>query len=184
MRGRHKKRQEGGIEKRSLPLIIGHRSISGRKFINSSYISRTDELPKFHYWCWNTLTGFTGVLLTLVAGIMYIFATEYSRRNAFRAFWITHNMYPIFFILCILHGAGRLVQPPFFHYFFLGPLVLFTLDKLVSISRKKIEIAVMKAELLPSGQYALFSLMFWQWIPLLTAPGRIQLWKRVIFDPV
>ena len=55
-------------------------------------------------------------------------------------------------LLMVLHGAGRLVQPPFFHYFFLGPFILFTLDKLVSISRKKVEIAVVSAELLPSGE--------------------------------
>ena len=45
-----------------------------------------------------------------------------------------------------------MVQPPFFHYFFLGPVILFTLDKIVSISRKKVEISVIKAELLPSGK--------------------------------
>ena len=38
------------------------------------------------------------------------------------------------------------------HYFFLGPGLLFVLDKLVSISRRKVEIQVVKAELLPSGQ--------------------------------
>lgn len=51
----------------------------------------------------------------------------------------------------ILHGAGRLVQPPIFHYFFLGPMLLFLGDQLISISRKKVELPVVKAELLPSG---------------------------------
>ena len=45
-------------------------------------------------------------------------------------------------------------QEPFFHYFFLGPCVLFALDRLISASRKKVEIAVIKAELLPSGTAA------------------------------
>jgi len=51
----------------------------------------------------------------------------------------------------IMHGSGNLVQPPFFYYFFLPPVILFTLDKLVSVSRKKAEITVVKAELLPSN---------------------------------
>jgi len=41
-------------------------------------------------------------------------------------------------------------QDPFFYYFFLGPAVLYTLDKLYSLSRSKTEISVIKAELLPS----------------------------------
>ena len=44
------------------------------------------------------------------------------------------------------------MQPPFFHYFFLGPVLLYTIDKLISISRKKVEISIIKAELLPSGE--------------------------------
>ena len=38
------------------------------------------------------------------------------------------------------------------HYFFLAPGILFVLDKLISISRRKVEIQVVKAELLPSGE--------------------------------
>ena len=56
------------------------------------------------------------------------------------------------YILTFLHGSGNLLQRSFFYYFFLGPGILFALDKLVSISRKKVDIAVVKAELLPSGE--------------------------------
>lgn len=115
-----------------------------------NFFHATDDLPKFHRWCWGTLTGFTGVLLTINMFVIYVFAQDYARRHVFRAFWITHNTYVIFFILSILHGAGRLVQAPFFHYFFLGPCILFTFDKLITLSRNKVEIAVVKAELLPS----------------------------------
>ncbi len=100
------------------------------------------------------IVGFTGILLTLVVIAMYTFALPYSRRHAFRAFWFTHNLYILLFILMILHGAGRLVQPPFMHYFCMGPLIIFALDKLVSVSRKLVEIAVVKAELLPSGEWS------------------------------
>ncbi|KAH6937564.1 hypothetical protein HPB50_001717 [Hyalomma asiaticum] len=72
------------------------------------------------------------------------------RRHVFNAFWNTHNLYPAFYILMVLHGLGRLVQPPIFYYFFLGPLVLYVLDRLVSLSRKKVEISVIRAEHLPS----------------------------------
>lgn len=114
------------------------------------FFHATDDLPKFHRWCWETITGFTGVLLTLLVFLMYTFAIQYARRNAFRWFWFTHNMYVLLFLLMLLHGAGRLVQAPFTYYFLLGPVILFTLDKLISVTRNNVKIAVMRAELLPS----------------------------------
>ena len=91
------------------------------------------------------------IFLVLVCAVMYTFAIQYARRKVFNLFWFTHNMYIIYYTLMIFHGSGRLVQPPFLWFFLLGPAILFTLDKLVSISRKKAEITVVKAELLPSG---------------------------------
>eukprot|EP00058_Branchiostoma_floridae_P020949 XP_002606439.1 hypothetical protein BRAFLDRAFT_67691 [Branchiostoma floridae] len=115
------------------------------------FYHRSFDLPKFHYWLYETTTGMTGVLLVLLLAVMYVFSTQYARRYVFKAFWFTHNLYPILYILTIVHGSGHLVQEPYFYYFLLGPLVLFTLDKLVSISRKKVEIPVLNAELLPSA---------------------------------
>ncbi|KAH8040319.1 hypothetical protein HPB51_010099 [Rhipicephalus microplus] len=86
----------------------------------------------------------------MLLSVMYVFATPFARRHVFNAFWNTHNLYPAFYILMVLHGLGRLVQPPIFYYFFLGPLVLYVLDRLVSLSRKKVEISVIRAEHLPS----------------------------------
>ena len=95
--------------------------------------------------------GVAAVLLVIVCMIMFVFATQYSRRHAFRLFWLTHQLFVVFFILMIVHGSGRLIQESSLYYYLLGPAVLFTLDKIVSIGRRKIEIPVIKAELLPSG---------------------------------
>ncbi|KAJ8953259.1 hypothetical protein NQ318_015841 [Aromia moschata] len=116
-----------------------------------NFFHATHELPKFHYWCWQTMTGFTGIILTLIFIVMYIFALPIIRRKIYNWFWYTHSLYPLFFIFLILHGTGRLIQPPFTYYFLLGPLILFTLDTLISVSRKKIEIPVINAEILPSN---------------------------------
>ncbi|XP_064609284.1 dual oxidase 2-like [Liolophura sinensis] len=110
----------------------------------------THVLAKFHYWLYQTITGFTGVVLTLIVVIMYVFASQYARRHVFKAFWFTHSFYVLLYIFMVLHGSGRLVQDPLFHYFFLGPAILFTLDKIVSFSMKKVELSVVRAELLPS----------------------------------
>lgn len=70
-------------------------------------VFRTHELPKFHYWCWQTMTGFTGIVLTLITAAIYISAIPGVSRNLF---WIGHMLYPFFFIFMILHGTGRLIQ--------------------------------------------------------------------------
>ncbi|KAK3606271.1 hypothetical protein CHS0354_037947 [Potamilus streckersoni] len=121
----------------------------------TEYFRATDVLASFHYWAWQTITGLTGIGLVLIVIIMYVFALPYARRHVFRAFWITHNLYVLLYVFMILHGLGRLVQDPIFYYYLLGPLVLFVLDKLVSVSRKKIPILVKKVELLPSDVTAL-----------------------------
>ena len=100
-----------------------------------------------------SFTGLTGIILTVIVIVMYVFAMPYARRHVFRAFWFTHSFYIFLYIFLIMHGTGRLVQAPITHLYLLGPLVLFVLDKLVSLSRKKVEINVKKAELLPSGTY-------------------------------
>lgn len=75
-----------------------------------NYFHSTHELPKFHYWCWQTITGFTGVILTLLMALIYIFAQTPVRRSLYNWFWHIHSLYPVFFIFLVMHGAGRLVQ--------------------------------------------------------------------------
>ena len=89
-------------------------------------------------------------MLTLVTVVMYVFATQYARRYTFQAFWFTHHWYVIFYILSFLHGSGRLVQDPLFGNFFLGPGIVFAIDQLVSASRNKAEVTVVRADILPS----------------------------------
>ncbi|XP_063244326.1 dual oxidase-like isoform X2 [Bacillus rossius redtenbacheri] len=117
-----------------------------RNFYHASH-----ELPKFSYWCWETITGVTGILLTLLTALIFTFSLPVARRELYNAFWIIHSLYPVFYILMVLHGAGRLIQEPFFYYFFLGPCVMFTVDHMITASRKMVEVPVVNAELLPSN---------------------------------
>ncbi|XP_058397472.1 dual oxidase 1 isoform X6 [Diceros bicornis minor] len=110
------------------------------------------EFPqKYYWWFFQTVPGLTGVILLLVLAIMYVFASHHFRRRSFRGFWLTHHLYILLYILLIIHGSFALIQLPRFHIFFLVPALIYMGDKLVSLSRKKVEISVVKAELLPSG---------------------------------
>ncbi|XP_029431202.1 dual oxidase 1-like isoform X2 [Rhinatrema bivittatum] len=110
------------------------------------------ELPqKYHWWFFKTIPGMTGILLLMVLAIMYVFATRHFRRISFRGFWLTHHFYVLMYILIILHGSCALIQEPRFYVYFLVPAVIYVSDHLISLNRKKKEISVIKAELLPSG---------------------------------
>ncbi|KAH3701179.1 hypothetical protein DPMN_076162 [Dreissena polymorpha] len=58
------------------------------------------------------------------------------------------------YVLTILHGASMIVQKPTFYVYFVGPAILFTIDKMVSLSRKRMEISIVRAENLASGKMA------------------------------
>ncbi|XP_039744177.1 dual oxidase 1 isoform X1 [Pteropus medius] len=110
------------------------------------------EFPqKYYWWFFQTVPGLTGVVMLLVLAIMYVFASHHFRRRSFRGFWLTHHLYISLYVLLIIHGSFALIQLPRFHIFFLVPALIYGGDKLVSLSRKKVEISVVKAELLPSG---------------------------------
>uniref|UniRef100_UPI003AAC009E dual oxidase 1 isoform X1 n=1 Tax=Centroberyx gerrardi TaxID=166262 RepID=UPI003AAC009E len=110
------------------------------------------ELPlKWSWWFFQTVPGMTGVLLLFTFAFMYVFASHYFRRISFRGFWLTHYLYVIVYTLTVIHGSFALLQEPRFYIYLIPPALLFLLDKLISLSRKKVEIPVVRAELLPSG---------------------------------
>ncbi|MEJ1278669.1 dual oxidase 2 [Cricetulus griseus] len=126
-------------------------------FLRETFLNRYipfDAAVDFHRWIAMAavvLAGMTGVLLLLVLAIMYVFASHHFRRHSFRGFWLTHHLYVVLYALLIIHGSYALIQLPSFHIYFLVPAIIYGGDKLVSLSRKKVEIGVVKAELLPSG---------------------------------
>lgn len=56
------------------------------------------------------------------------------------------------YVLMMLHGAFMVVQKPMFYVYFVGPAIFFTIDKMISLSRKQMEIAIVRAENLASGR--------------------------------
>ncbi|XP_053573547.1 dual oxidase 1-like [Bombina bombina] len=115
------------------------------------FIDDGSELPqKYYWWFLQTIPGLTGVLMLAVLSLMYVFSANHFRRISFRGFWLTHHLYIVLYILIIIHGSFGLLQEPTFYVYFMVPFILFVGDSLISLSRKKREITVIKAELLPS----------------------------------
>lgn len=118
--------------------------------IFTSLVFRPEFPLTFQQWVFGTMPGFTGVLLVLVLCILYVFATQTARRHIFSLFWLTHKLFIVLYVLTIIHGASVVVQKPMFFAYLSGPAILFMIDKLVSLSRKKTELCIINAKNLPS----------------------------------
>lgn len=118
--------------------------------IFDSIVLRAEFEPTFNFWFFGNMTGFTGVLLVVCICIIYVYATQTARRLIFNGFWLTHKLIVVMYILTILHGASTIVQKPMFFVYFIGPAIIFTVDKMISMSRKKTELNVIRADKLPS----------------------------------
>ena len=79
--------------------------------------------------CFFYLSGLTGVLLFVVMIIIFVFAHPIIRKKAYKFFWSTHSLYIVLYILCLVHGLARLTGAPRFWLFFIGPGIIYTLDK-------------------------------------------------------
>ncbi|XP_069480814.1 dual oxidase 2-like isoform X2 [Ambystoma mexicanum] len=120
-------------------------------FTNVFVNDGSDQPQKYYWWFFETVPGMTGVLLLVVLAVMYVFASRHFRRISFRGFWLTHHLYVVLYVLTLIHGSYALIQQPRFYLYLIVPAIFYVGDKLISLSRKKQEICVVKADLLPSG---------------------------------
>jgi len=110
----------------------------------------SDKRPGIQYWLFQTLTGLTGVTLYTIVSLIFVFAHPLVRKKAFNFFWLTHQAYVFLYILSLLHGLARLTAPPRFWLFFIGPGIIFILDKIVTLRTKYMKLDILEYELLPS----------------------------------
>jgi len=100
-----------------------------------------------------SLVGITGVLLILTLIVMFIFASQTARRYMHNTFWIVHKLFIFLYMLMAIHGLLWLTQKPNFFYHFIGPCVLFVIDKVLSVTRRKMKLKIIQADLLPSSKF-------------------------------
>lgn len=120
------------------------------KCLTSEVSFASDYKPGITYWLFQTITGLTGVLLFIIMSIIFVFAHPLIRKKAYKFFWITHSLYIVLYALCLIHGLARLTGAPRFWIFFIGPGIIFALDKVVSLRTRHIALDVIETELLPS----------------------------------
>lgn len=129
---------------------VSTQPIENLKCLTNEVRFPSDYKPGFTFWIFQTITGVTGVLLFIIMCIIIVFAHPTIRKKAYKFFWFTHSLYIVFYILCLIHGLARLTGAPRFWLFFIGPGIIFTLDKVVSLRTRYIPLDVLETELLPS----------------------------------
>lgn len=75
------------------------------------------------------ISGITGVLLFIIMCIIFIFAHPVIRKRAYPWFWRAHSLHVALYALCLVHGLAKLTGAPRFWIFFMGPAIIYTLDK-------------------------------------------------------
>lgn len=74
-------------------------------------------------------SGISGVLLFVIMCIIFIFAHPVIRKRAYPWFWRAHSLHVALYALCLVHGLARLTGAPRFWIFFMGPAIIYILDK-------------------------------------------------------
>jgi NADPH oxidase len=98
-----------------------------------------------------TLPGATGHGAFLCLCIMYSAAIERVRRWYFEVFWYSHHLFIPFFALLLAHGTAAQLEPAQFWMWFLGPAILYLLERLIRVGRGSIQTIVHQAIQHPSN---------------------------------
>ena len=108
------------------------------------------KIPLFYHIIWSTFLGTTGICLYITVVIIFVFAHPIVRSRAFKYFWLSHQAYVFLYVFSVLHGLARLTAPPRFWTFFIGPGLIFLIDKIATMRRKYMKLDILETELLPS----------------------------------
>lgn len=65
--------------------------------------------------------------------VIFVFAHPTIRQKAYKFFWSTHSLYVLLYALCLVHGLARLTGSPRFWIFFVGPAIVYALDKVIPL---------------------------------------------------
>ncbi|XP_024941006.1 dual oxidase isoform X3 [Cephus cinctus] len=129
---------------------VSTQPITHLRCLTSEVSFPSDARPTISFWLFRTVTGLTGILLFIVMTIIFVFAHPTIRQKAYKFFWKTHSLYVLLYALSLIHGLARLTGAPRFWMFFIGPAIIYALDKVVSLRTKYMALDIIETELLPS----------------------------------
>ncbi|KAF7270828.1 hypothetical protein GWI33_016235 [Rhynchophorus ferrugineus] len=123
----------------------------------SSYLKLNNNLilyePQYNWYLIFDLTIITGILLTALSFIPYMFIKlkdVYKNGLQLNLTRFPDKYLIIAITVLMFHGSQRKLQEPQFFNYMSGPLIFYFIDIFIMLNRKKIDIPILKVEIYPS----------------------------------
>ncbi|KAJ1385554.1 Riboflavin synthase-like beta-barrel [Sesbania bispinosa] len=131
-----------------------------------------DERPNNYWWFVKGTEGWTGVVMVVLMAIAFILAQPWFRRNrlnlpkplkkltGFNAFWYSHHLFVIVYVLFIIHGYFLYLQKKWYKkttWMYLAvPMILYGCERLVRAFRSGYKsVRIQKVAVYPGNVLAL-----------------------------
>ncbi|CAD5334562.1 unnamed protein product [Arabidopsis thaliana] len=132
-----------------------------------------DEQPKSYWHFVNSVEGITGLVMVLLMAIAFILATPWFRRGklnylpgplkklaSFNAFWYTHHLFVIVYILLVAHGYYLYLTRDWHNkttwMYLVVPVVLYACERLIRAFRSSIKaVTIRKVAVYPGNVLAI-----------------------------
>ncbi|KAG7975569.1 hypothetical protein I3843_06G105900 [Carya illinoinensis] len=131
-----------------------------------------EEKPPNYWWFVKGVEGVTGIIMVVLMAIAFTLATPWFRRNrvnlpkpfknfsGFNAFWYSHHLFVIVYILLIVHGIYLYLSKKWYQkttWMYLAvPVFLYACERLVRAFRSSIKpVKILKVAVYPGNVLAL-----------------------------
>nr|GMD45378.1 respiratory burst oxidase homolog protein B [Ipomoea batatas] len=131
-----------------------------------------DDRPNNYWWFVKGTEGWTGVVMVVLMAIAYILAQPWFRRNrlnlpttikrltGFNAFWYSHHLFVIVYVLFIIHGYFLYLQKKWYKkttWMYLAvPVILYACERLIRAFRSGYKtVKILKVAVYPGNVMAL-----------------------------
>ncbi|KAJ6316152.1 hypothetical protein OIU78_019433 [Salix suchowensis] len=135
--------------------------------------------PLFHYrqptyWYFiRSIVGVTGILMILIMGVSFTLATHHFRKNViklpgvfhrlagFNAFWYSHHLLALAYLLCFLHGHFLIFEKPWYAkttwMYLIGPVLFYATERVLTKHQERFhQVNVIKAIIYTGNVLALY----------------------------
>ncbi|XP_022972125.1 respiratory burst oxidase homolog protein C-like [Cucurbita maxima] len=131
-----------------------------------------EEQPENYWWFVKGVAGVTGIIMVVLMAIAFTLATPWFRRNklnvpkplkrltGFNAFWYSHHLFVIVYILLVVHGIYLYLTKEWYKkttWMYLAvPVVLYGCERLIRAFRSSIKpVKILKVAVYPGNVLAL-----------------------------
>ncbi|XP_019188120.1 PREDICTED: respiratory burst oxidase homolog protein B-like [Ipomoea nil] len=131
-----------------------------------------DDRPNNYWWFVKGTEGWTGVVMVVLMAIAYILAQPWFRRNrlnlpttikrltGFNAFWYSHHLFVIVYVLYIIHGYFLYLQKKWYKkttwMYIAVPMILYACERLIRAFRSGYKtVKILKVAVYPGNVMAL-----------------------------